>query len=298
MRISGRSPIERSPNLVTRPRDGFSRDPVRWADSIPPTGATGMAPQSDNKTNLCDNPISSGRKDSQTPAQSEIAGAADGPSWKYPFDVTWILLSLPIWLPLMVCVIVWIKIVSSGPVFFRQERVGFRGRHFMIFKFRTMEVNVETQSHELHLQQLISADCPMTKLDASGDPRIIFGGRILRATGLDELPQLFNVLRREMSLVGPRPCMPHEFQRYKTWQQERFNAVPGLTGYWQVNGKNKTTFTEMIEMDIHYARSVSLWLDLAILLKTFPAVIAQILESRIPAHIRRVRGKDVSRKIA
>jgi exopolysaccharide production protein ExoY len=285
MRRSDRSPIERSPNLVARPRDVFSRTPALWAGSIPPTNAPEMASESANKIDLRDNLMSSNREAPQTPGKAEFAGTA-------------ILLSLPIWLPLMVCLIVWIKIVSSGPVFFRQERVGFRGRHFMIFKFRTMEVNVDTQSHELHLQQLISADCPMTKLDASGDPRIIFGGRILRATGLDELPQLFNVLRREMSLVGPRPCMPHEFQRYKTWQRERFNALPGLTGYWQVNGKNKTTFTEMIKMDIHYAKSLSVWLDLAILLKTFPAIIAQILETRISARIWRVRGKDVSRKIA
>jgi exopolysaccharide production protein ExoY len=297
MRISDRSPIERSPNLVTHPQDMLSRDPALCAESMPPTGATEMPPQSTNKTDLCDNPISPGGKDPQTPGRREIVRAADRPFWKYPLDVTYILLSLPIWLPLMICVIVWIKIISPGPIFFRQERVGFRGRHFTIFKFRTMEVNVETQSHELYLQQLISADCPMTKLDASGDPRIIFGGRILRATGLDELPQLFNVLRTEMSLVGPRPCTPSEFQSYKTWQQERLSAVPGLTGYWQVNGKNKTTFTEMVEMDIHYARNLSVWLDLAILLKTFPAIIAQILESRIPTRIWRVRGKNVSRKI-
>ena len=151
----------------------------------------------------------------------------------------------------------------------------------MILKFRTMKVNVETQSHERHLEQLIHADCPMTKLDASGDPRIISGGRILRATGLDELPQLFNVLRREMSLVGPRPCTPHEFQRYQAWQQERVNAAPGLTGYWQVNGKNKTTFTEMIKMDIFYTKNMSFWLDVTIMLKTFPAIFMQLAESRL-----------------
>jgi lipopolysaccharide/colanic/teichoic acid biosynthesis glycosyltransferase len=151
----------------------------------------------------------------------------------------------------------------------------------MILKFRTMKVNVETQSHERHLEQLIQADCPMTKLDTSGDPRIISGGRILRATGLDELPQLFNVLRREMSLVGPRPCTPHEFQRCQAWQQERVNAAPGLTGYWQVNGKNKTTFTEMIEMDIFYTKNMSFWLDLTIMLKTFPAIFMQLAESRL-----------------
>ena len=158
----------------------------------------------------------------------------------------------------------------------------------MILKFRTMKVNVETQSHERHLEQLIHGDRPMTKLDASGDPRIIPGGRILRAMGLDELPQLFNVLRGEMSLVGPRPCTPHEFSRYQLWQHERVNAPPGLTGYWQVNGKNKTTFTEMINMDIFYTKNMSLWLDLTIMVKTFPAVLSQVMETRIaPVFARR-----------
>jgi exopolysaccharide production protein ExoY len=160
-----------------------------------------------------------------------------------------------------------------------------------------MEVNVETRSHELHLQQLINSDCPMTKLDASGDPRIIFGGRILRAMGLDELPQIFNVLRREMSLVGPRPCTVNEFKCYKAWQEERLDALPGLTGYWQVNGKNKTTFSEMIEMDIYYARNLSFLLDLSILVKTLPAILAQVLESRILKLGRKVR-KVVSRDAA
>ena len=156
----------------------------------------------------------------------------------------------------------------------------------MILKFRTMKVNVETQSHERHLEQLIHANRPMTKLDASGDPRIIPGGRILRAMGLDELPQLFNVLRGEMSLVGPRPCTPHEFARYQVWQQERVNAPPGLTGYWQVNGKNKTTFSEMINMDIFYTKNMSLWLDLTIIVKTFPAVMNQVIETRIARRVQ------------
>jgi lipopolysaccharide/colanic/teichoic acid biosynthesis glycosyltransferase len=105
---------------------------------------------------------------------------------------------------------------------------------------------------------------------------------------LDELPQLFNVLRREMSLVGPRPCTPHEFQRYQPWQKERVNAAPGLTGYWQVNGKNKTTFTEMIKMDIFYTKNMSFWLDLTIMLKTFPAIFMQLTESRLAK--RTLRG--------
>jgi len=208
------------------------------------------------------------------------------PSWKRAFDITCILLSTPFWLPVVIFLTLWIKLASPGPIFFRQERVGFRGKRFMILKFRTMKVNVETQSHELYLEQLIHGNRPMTKLDASGDPRIIPGGRILRAMGLDELPQLFNVFRGEMSLVGPRPCTPHEFARYQVWQQERVNAAPGLTGYWQVNGKNKTTFTEMVNMDIFYTKNMSLWLDLWIMVKTFPAIMAQVIETRMASSVR------------
>jgi exopolysaccharide production protein ExoY len=203
------------------------------------------------------------------------------PWWKRLLDVTSILVSLPGWLIVFIAIAIWIKLVSPGPLFFCQERIGYRGRPFKIFKFRTMEVNVETRSHELYLEHLMNANCPMTKLDVKGDRRIIFGGRILRALGLDELPQLFNVLRKEMSLVGPRPCIPNEFKAYKGWQLERFNAVPGLTGYWQVNGKNRTTFQKMIEMDIHYCRHASFWLDILILLKTIPAVVSQVVESRV-----------------
>jgi len=143
-----------------------------------------------------------------------------------------------------------------------------------------MKVNVETRVHESYFERLMKADTPMTKLDANGDPRLIGCGRFLRAAGLDELPQLFNVLRGAMSLVGPRPCTVHEFERYLPWQRERVNAPPGLTGYWQVNGKNKTTFSEMISMDIYYSKHMSLGLDLAILGKTFPAVLSEVLESQ------------------
>jgi lipopolysaccharide/colanic/teichoic acid biosynthesis glycosyltransferase len=113
---------------------------------------------------------------------------------------------------------------------------------------------------------------------------------------LDELPQLFNVLRGEMSLVGPRPCTPHEFRRYVAWQKERVNAPPGLTGYWQVNGKNKTTFTEMINLDIFYTKNMSVSLDLAIMLKTLPAVMAQVLEARLGNRAGRGAAKSVADK--
>lgn len=198
---------------------------------------------------------------------------------KQVLDLCCILLTSPVWLPLMVLIAVWIKLVSAGPVFFRQERIGFRGEKFLIYKFRSMVENADTGCHEQHTRQLIESNRPMTKLDAS-DPRIIPGGRILRATGLDELPQLFNVMLGTMSLVGPRPCLPREFERYNSHQCRRVQVPPGLTGYWQVNGKNKTTFAQMIDLDIYYAEHLSVRLDLWIMLHTFPALATQFLEAK------------------
>jgi exopolysaccharide production protein ExoY len=269
-----------SPSKAVGLQDVFSFNPRIERDSIRQGDAATLDLRLPSGAPLCNPPLSVCEDGAKAPSESEIPAASDSPRWKRILDCTCILLSLPFWLSLVILVALWIKIASPGPIFFRQERVGCRGKRFMILKFRTMKVNVETHSHERHLEQLMQADCPMTKLDASGDPRIIPGGRILRATGLDELPQLFNVLRGEMSLVGPRPCTPHEFQCYQEWQRERVKAAPGLTGFWQVNGKNKTTFTEMINMDIFYTKNMSLWLDLAIILKTLPAIVIQVFESR------------------
>jgi lipopolysaccharide/colanic/teichoic acid biosynthesis glycosyltransferase len=150
-----------------------------------------------------------------------------------------------------------------------------------------MYCGAETVSHQGHLQQLMTSDTPMVKMDSSGDSRIIPFGKILRAAGLDELPQLFNVLNGEMSLVGPRPCLPYEAEQYLPWQRERFNAAPGLTGLWQVNGKNKTTFTRMIQLDIEYTRNKSLWLDIKIIFKTVPALLVQLRDLRLKKKIQR-----------
>jgi exopolysaccharide production protein ExoY len=205
------------------------------------------------------------------------------PGWKTALDITCILLSLPVWLPLMILLMLVTRLASPGPIFYRQERVGLGGGHFRIWKFRTMKLSAETETHERHFEKLMRVDCPMTKLDAIGDPRLAPFGRILRASGLDELPQIFNVLCGEMSLVGPRPCTPNEFAHYEPWQRERVNGLPGLTGYWQVNGKNKTTFNEMIVMDLFYLKKASFSLDLKIMLKTCGVIVGQLFESRRPA---------------
>jgi len=202
------------------------------------------------------------------------------PHWKRTLDVVFVLLIMPLVLPLAVLISVLIRTVSEGPVLFRQERIGYLGRKFMCFKFRTMFVGSETTAHQGHLQHLIKLDVPMVKLDARGDSRIIPFGRLLRSTGLDELPQLINVLRGEMSMVGPRPCLVYECENYLPWQRERFNTLPGLTGLWQVSGKNQTTFSEMMQLDISYARKKTLWMDLTIILKTIPAILGQVLNSR------------------
>jgi exopolysaccharide production protein ExoY len=220
---------------------------------------------------------------SWSPPYSAKEFAAALPKWKRFIDLLVVALLFPLWLPVMTLIALWVAITSPGPIFYRQPRIGFKGRRFMLIKFRTMKVNAETHVHEAYLEHLIVSDRPMIKLDAT-DPRLIFGGRFLRATGLDELPQIFNVLRGEMSLVGPRPCTVTEFGRYAPEQRARVNALPGLTGLWQVNGKNRTTFREMIEMDIFYSRNISLSLDLKIILRTVPAIVGQLSDSarRLP----------------
>ena len=229
-----------------------------------------------------------------SPSQSDLdshrnsAVAADTadlsrfPLWKRALDISCLLIALPILLPMMLLIAIVIKVSSKGPVLFRQERVGLLGEQFTLFKFRTMIASANMAVHETHVADLIETDKPMTKLDARGDARLIPFGRMLRAAGLDELPQLVNVLRGEMSIVGPRPCLPSEYNRYLPWQRERFHTRPGLTGLWQVSGKNRTTFNEMVTFDIQYTQMQSLWLDLKIILKTVPAIIAEVRDIQNP----------------
>lgn len=201
------------------------------------------------------------------------------PRWKRALDLGLIVLALPLLIPVALLTAGIIRLVSRGPVLFKQERIGRGGEKFLCFKFRTMFTGSNCVSHEGHLRRLIESNIPMTKMDTGGDKRIIPFGVMLRAAGLDELPQLINVLRGEMSIVGPRPCLPYEFKYYQTGQYERFSVVPGLTGLWQVSGKNRTTFREMIQLDIEYSRRRSLGLDLEIIFKTIPALLTQVLDA-------------------
>ena len=198
------------------------------------------------------------------------------PIWKRFLDILGALVGFILFSPLFLLIAIFIKIVSPGPVFYRQERVGYLGRRFAFWKFRTMHMNNDATGHKQYLSHLINGDAPMTKLDDRRDPRIIPFGKFIRETCLDEFPQLFNVLLGDMSLVGPRPCLPYEAEEYLQWHARRFDIVPGMTGLWQVSGKNRLTFKEMIRLDIRYSRFMSPWLDAKILFLTGPAILGMI----------------------
>jgi exopolysaccharide production protein ExoY len=208
--------------------------------------------------------------------------SAQIPAWKRVIDLTCCLIALPALCLLTAAMAVMFRFTSRGPIFFKQERVGYKGSRFMCYKFRTMMVGADTKSHQAYLDSLLGsrAPMPMIKLDSTGDRRVIKGAWILRATGLDELPQIINIFRKEMSVVGPRPCIPYEYERYEPLEKDRFTAVPGLTGLWQVSGKNRTTFDEMIDFDIKYSKTSSFWLDIRIILMTIPALVIQVADTR------------------
>jgi lipopolysaccharide/colanic/teichoic acid biosynthesis glycosyltransferase len=206
------------------------------------------------------------------------------------FDRFWVIASLPVTIPLILMVALWIRLVSRGPAFFRQERIGMGGRRFTLYKFRSMYHGAATIDHQLHVGRLVESDSPLVKLDLLGDSRLIPGGCFLRTAGLDELPQLLNVLRGEMSLVGPRPCLPEEYRFFNPSQRKRFAVLPGLTGLWQIDGKNRATFKEMNAMDVSYTRKMSPWLDLKILCQTPMALLRQMGECM--AHHRRNRRES------
>jgi lipopolysaccharide/colanic/teichoic acid biosynthesis glycosyltransferase len=199
---------------------------------------------------------------------------------KRAFDIAGSLLLLAACLPLFALVALVVKRTSAGPILFRQERVGRSGEPFTMLKFRTMYVDADDSVHQQYVTQLIRSngaaaqigDRPVYKL--TNDRRITPAGHFLRKTSLDELPQFWNVLRGDMSLVGPRPPLRYEVEKYRRWHHRRvIEAKPGVTGLWQVVGRSRTTFDEMVRLDLRYARARSLWRDIRILLATPRAVI-------------------------
>jgi lipopolysaccharide/colanic/teichoic acid biosynthesis glycosyltransferase len=188
--------------------------------------------------------------------------------------------ALILFAPLFGLIALAVKLSSEGPVFFRQERVGEHGRPFTFLKFRSMRVNNDVGVHKQWFKDYLSGRTTQritngtTVIKLTNDPRITRVGRFLRRTSLDELPQFCNVLRGEMSLVGPRPPIPYEVDSYQSWHRGRvLEAKPGITGLWQVTGRGRVSFDEMVRLDLQYARTWSLWLDIKILLKTPRAVL-------------------------
>ncbi|RME41922.1 MAG: sugar transferase [Chloroflexi bacterium] len=202
---------------------------------------------------------------------------------KRAMDLVLAAIGLVLATPAMLLIALLIKLDSAGPVLFKQTRLGRGGRPFTFYKFRTMYQNAGHELHRQYVQSLIrneipqngSSDPPTASVfKLTRDPRITRVGRFLRRTSLDELPQIFNVIKGEMSLVGPRPPLPYEVEEYQDWHRGRLTAIPGITGLWQVRGRSRVPFDEMVRMDLDYIARQSLWLDFRILLLTIPAVIS------------------------
>lgn len=185
------------------------------------------------------------------------------------FDIFVSSLALLLLLPLFMLVAAAVKIDSNGPAFYSQTRVGEGGREFKIYKFRSMKQGAEEQLHKLMAQN--EADGPVFKIKQ--DPRLTRVGKFIRKTSIDELPQLFNVLTGDMSLVGPRPALPGEVARYTPYQKQRISVMPGITCIWQISGRSNVSFDEWVELDLKYIRERNMILDLMILILTIPAVI-------------------------
>lgn len=203
---------------------------------------------------------------------------------KRMMDIIGSALILMVGAPLLLIIALAVKTSSKGPVFFRQQRVGQYGKCFTFLKFRSMYVNNDSSVHKEYVTQLIAGQAERKPQNGNGngagvykltnDARITRVGAVLRRSSLDELPQLLNVLRGEMSLVGPRPAIPYEVAAYQTWHRRRVLEVkPGITGLWQVNGRSRIKFDEMVRLDLRYAKMWSPWLDIQILLRTPRAVL-------------------------
>ncbi len=194
---------------------------------------------------------------------------------KRTIDVLLAAVLLVVLTPLLALIAIAIRLDTRGPVLFRQERCGRGRRPFMVLKFRTMHDGASPDAHRRYIAHLVSAgvDAGPGLKKLTGDPRITRVGRLLRKTSLDELPQLVNVLRGQMSIVGPRPALPYELEHYQSEHFRRFDVRPGITGLWQVSGRNGVSFLDMLSLDAEYARTSSPRVDAMILLRTPLALV-------------------------
>jgi lipopolysaccharide/colanic/teichoic acid biosynthesis glycosyltransferase len=228
-------------------------------------------------------------------SDAEVGGATaplspqDNPHWlpeptrlyrvaKRILDIVGSLVALVLLAPLFVAIAAAIRLTSRGPVFFRDARLGYRAKPFLHFKFRTMYTDADPQIHVEYVRRLISRESQAQAGQPVGyeideDPRVTWVGLFLRRTSLDQLPELLNVLRGDMSLVGPRPSIPFEWEAYADWHELRLSRKPGMTGLWQVRGRNRATFDDMVLLDLEYAKHPSILLDLRLLIGTPGAIL-------------------------
>ncbi|WP_352416964.1 sugar transferase [Clostridium tertium] len=183
---------------------------------------------------------------------------------KRALDVIASFLGLVILSPILLIVAILIKLESKGPAIFAQSRIGLNGKEFKMYKFRSMVQNAEELKEKLAKQNEMSG--PMFKM--KNDPRVTKVGKFIRKTSIDELPQLLNILKGDMTLVGPRPSLPREVEKFESWMLKRLEVKPGLTCYWQVSGRNNIDFYEWMKLDLKYVNDMSFWLDIKLIFKT------------------------------
>jgi len=227
-----------------------------------------------------DQSIPSTKSESKTiilPEQSPgLVKQSSGLVIKRALDIVGSLFGLVALSPLFLLITIFVKLESKGPAIFKQTRVGKGCRPFTFYKYRSMNENSDPNPHQKYISELIGGERAQDEVyKLTDDNRVTKVGRILRKTSLDELPQLFNVLKGDMSLVGPRPALPYEVKMYKDWYKDRLSVTPGMSGLWQVSGRSQKNFDEMVKLDLAYINKWSLWLDIKILLKTFLVVFSR-----------------------
>jgi len=199
---------------------------------------------------------------------------------KHGLDALITLLLFLLLLPLFMVIGISIKLSSPGPVFYRAKAIGKNGKQFIMYKFRSMKVENGCDVHKNYVTKLIKGEIrgegdEGQAFKITDDPRITFVGKLLRKFSLDELPQLINVLKGDMSLVGPRPCLPYEFEVYKDWHKKRLSIRPGISGLWQIAGRSAVTFEDMVMLDLYYIYNRSVLMDMNVLYETFFAVVSK-----------------------